>query len=68
VREPARRYIVLIQAPGGYPAPTEPRGPAPEPPHPTLHTGVLATDYESLEAELAEAHAEIARLRARLGA
>jgi hypothetical protein len=48
----ARRYITLIQAEGGYPPPGEPPPAPPEGPiPPTLHTVVLASDYEDLLAE-----------------
>jgi hypothetical protein len=53
--KPARRYLVVIQAPGGYPA----RGadldddpPTDGPPQPELHTAVLEADYVALEAEV----------------
>jgi hypothetical protein len=51
----ARRYVTVIQAPEGYPPPgdLEPK-PSLGPPHPVIHTVVLAEDYE----------AEVERLKA----
>jgi hypothetical protein len=47
----ARRYIAVVQAPGGYPGPDDPleaappEGPAP----PMLHTVVMEAEYEAIE-------------------
>lgn len=53
----ARRYLALIQASGGYPAPGAPLEPAEAIPAPVLLHVVRAEDYERLEAERDEAHA-----------
>lgn len=51
----ARRYLTVVQAAEGYPAPSEPLEPAPPagPAAPVLHTVVLEADYEALEAVVA---------------
>lgn len=68
MRAPARRYIVLLQAPGGYPPRDAPPEPAPDPPHAQLHTAVLEPAYQELEAEVERLEAEVARLSAELEA
>lgn len=47
----ARRYIAVVQAPEGYPAPNAPLEDAPSVPTPILHSVVHADDYEALHAE-----------------
>lgn len=50
----ARRYLAVVQAPEGYPASGDrlEAGPSEGPAPPTVHTVVLADDYEALEAEV----------------
>jgi hypothetical protein len=67
-RPPPRRYIVVIQAPGGYPArdaPLDDAPPADGPAQAQIHTAVLEVDYE---AEVKRLEGEIAHLRLRLRA
>lgn len=64
----ARRYLVVVQAPGGYPAVGEPLEAAPEPPQPVIYTAVLASDHEQLEAEVAALEARVERLTVQLQA
>lgn len=47
----ARRYIVVVQAAEGYPARHPSDEEPPCPPHPVIHTAVLADDYEAVEKE-----------------
>lgn len=62
----ARRYIVVVQAPGGYPAPNTPLEEAPTPREPTIHSAVLADDYECLEVEVKQLRKENRRLNDRV--
>lgn len=63
-----RRYLTIVQAPEGYPAPKAPLEDAPSVPQPMLHSVVLADDYEALEARvdaltgaLRETHRQLGR-------
>lgn len=51
VADTARRYLAVVQAAEGYPAPGEPLEAAPPdgPAPPILHSVVLADDYEELQ-------------------
>lgn len=51
--DPARRYLTIVQARGGYRAAGEPSEPAPidGPAHPIIHEVVLSRDYEALRSE-----------------
>lgn len=64
----ARRYVVVIQAPGGYPARGEPMEAAPSAPPPAMHSAVLEADHEQLEAEAAALEAKVERLTTQLRA
>jgi hypothetical protein len=69
--KPARRYIVVIQAPSGYAGrgdPPDERPPEDGPPQPVLHTAVLESDYEAAVAEVERLEGELAALRTRLQA
>jgi hypothetical protein len=61
-----RRYVAVVQAAEGYPAPgaplesAPPDGPAP----PVLHSVVLADEYEALAAEAERLRAALTRIEA----
>jgi HAMP domain-containing protein len=69
--KPARRYVVVIQAPGGYAGRSDPPDEHPPdegPPQVMLHTAVLEPDYEAAIAEVERLEGEVARLTDRLRA
>jgi hypothetical protein len=59
----ARRYLVIIQGPGGY---ADHDDPSKERPAGEMHTAVLEPDYEAAVAEVARLEREVDRLRQRL--